>query len=180
MASSSVSSKKRAHRGWITVEELAAEGAAELAVDEEGKPYVLHTSKAKYKEAQDTVRAVFFRQTAALRRGSARGPALTDGVDEEDRLWKEAENSKSARRKRVVSDKYKADKIEAKIDRRVKSGKQAIENAGKGKTGRGLIIEKVKGLVRKQGDVFSHFFFFFFFFSVVSLECCSRKCSLPY
>lgn len=74
MASSTASASKkkgRAYRGWITAEEIAAEGADlgnrdAMAVDEDGKPYVKHTSKAKHKEAQAAVRAVFFRQTAGF------------------------------------------------------------------------------------------------------------------
>lgn len=61
-------------------------------------------------------------------------------------LWK-GENSKSSRnssKKRTVADAFKADKTEAKIDRRVKSGRQAIERAGAGKTGKELLIERVK------------------------------------
>jgi hypothetical protein len=152
MASSTASSTKkkgRAYRGWITAEEMAEEGQLggdAMDVDEEGRPYVTHTSKAKYKEAQDAVRAVFFRQTAVK---SHKGRLIEDGVDDEDVLWKgEERSSKQGGRgkKRAVSDNFKSDKTEAKMERRVKSGRAAIESAGQGKTGRVLLVERVKGL----------------------------------
>lgn len=148
----SSSSKKRAYRGWITAEEIAAEGADlgnddAMALDEDGRPYVKHTSKARYKEAQDAVRAVFFRQTAKKNSKLGIGRvAFEDVMDDEDALWKDqSRGGKTLRKKRAVNDMFQADKTEAKINRRVKSGRNAIDNAGQGKTGRELLIERVKG-----------------------------------
>lgn len=147
----SSSKRGRRYRGWITAEELAAEQgvrADAMDVDEDGQPFLRHTSQL----FSTSVRDVFRRQKAAGRSGGAHGSrhdgALADEVEQGDSLWHESDQGKrsgAARsRKRPVPDNFTAEQTEAKLDRRVRSGRSAIELAGQGKKGREALIGRVK------------------------------------
>jgi origin recognition complex subunit 1 len=116
--------KKRSYRGWITAEELAVEQgvrADAMAVDEDGRPYLAHTTRLF---AAAAARDVFHRpkKVAADAAADAVPPPARAPLDDDD---EEEYSTKRPRRRRrgastsrPVAEPFRSAHTEAKLARR--------------------------------------------------------------
>jgi origin recognition complex subunit 1 len=121
--------KKRSYRGWITAEELAIEQgvrADAMAVDEDGRPYLAHTTRlfaaAAAAAAASAARDVFHRPKKVVA-AAADPPAVV--VDDDEEEYSESTTTKRPRRRasttsrvRPVAEPFRSAHTEAKLARR--------------------------------------------------------------